>query len=252
MSDTIYAAHRGCSSIAPENSIPAFEEAVRQGFGAVECDVWQAKEDGGRPKLMILHDENLSRMCGVNVRITKLTRSELAEYPLIRGKNIDKYGGALPIPTFEEYLQILKTAPVIPVVEIKSREPEDEGNSISEETAKYLTKLLYENLPDRPAVLQSFNLHSLYRLKPFIRSNTQLFYLVKKPALIKTERLLEYKKAGITGISAKYTILSSASISRIHKCGCQLAVWTVDSRTLAHKLAAVDHVEYVISNKIFK
>ncbi|MCI7302217.1 MAG: glycerophosphodiester phosphodiesterase family protein [Clostridiales Family XIII bacterium] len=252
MSDTIYAAHRGYSSIAPENSIPAFEEAVKHGFGAVECDVWQAREDGGGPQLMIMHDENLSRMCGVNVRITKLTKSELAEYPIIRGKNIGKYGGSLPIPTFEDYLQILETTEAIPIVEIKSREPENEENAISEETARHLTSLLYNKLPGRLAVVQSFNLHSLYRLKPFIRKNTQLLYLVKKPALIKSERILEYKKAGIAGISAKYTILSSTSISRIHKCGCKLAVWTVDSRALARKLAAADHVEYVISNKIYK
>lgn len=251
MTETIYTAHRGYSSIAPENSAAAFEEAVARGFGAVECDVWEARRDSRGPELMVMHDENLSRMCGINVRITRLTRGELAEYPIIRGKNIDRYGGALPIPTFEEYLEIMAGSAAIPVIEIKSREPENEENAISEETAGHLAALLASRLPGRPAVLQSFNFHTLCRLRPFLEENIHLFYLVKKPALIKAEPLSQYKKAGITGISAKYTILSSATISMIHKAGYKLAVWTVDSRALARKLAAIDHVEYVISNKFF-
>lgn len=252
MSKTIYVAHRGYSSAAPENSIPAFQEAVKRGFGAVECDVWEAKRDGHGPELMVMHDENLSRMCGINVRITKLTRSELSEYPITRGKNIARYGGAVRIPCFEEYLDVLKTGGAIPVIEVKSREPEDEHNAIPGETAEHLMRLLYQKLPGRPVVLQSFNLHSLYRLMPYIKGNTELLYLVKKQDLIKEEKLLQYKKAGITGISAKYTILSSGLMARIHKCGHKLAVWTVDSGILARKLASADHVEYVISNKIYK
>ena len=34
-----YVAHRGYTKYAPENSIPAFEAAGKEGFQAVECDI---------------------------------------------------------------------------------------------------------------------------------------------------------------------------------------------------------------------
>ncbi len=235
--------------MAPENAMPAFQAAAEHGFGGIECDIWQVKNDHGHMDFMVMHDENLKRMCGINVRITKLTRRELSEYPIIKGKNISQYGGELPIPTFEEYLELVSDSGVTPVIEMKSRVPENEENALSSEAAERLTKLLYKKLPHGPVVLQSFNLHSLCRLKPFIRQGTELLYLVKKSELIKKEKQEIYKAKGISGISAKYTILSSGMINSLHKNGFKVAVWTVDSKLLAGKLAKVDRVEYVISNK---
>ena len=45
----------------PENSLPAFQEAVRQGY-AIELDV-RLTADG---RLAVFHDDTLQRMCGLN------------------------------------------------------------------------------------------------------------------------------------------------------------------------------------------
>ena len=50
-------AHRGLSSVAPENTIPAIQAAINAGFEWVEVDVRRSK-DGAH---IILHDENLNR-----------------------------------------------------------------------------------------------------------------------------------------------------------------------------------------------
>ena len=40
-----YVAHRGYTKYAPENSIPVFEAAGREGFQAVECDIHETAKD---------------------------------------------------------------------------------------------------------------------------------------------------------------------------------------------------------------
>ena len=64
-------AHRGLfdnHSEAPENSLAAFRKAVDQGFG-IELDV-QLTKDG---KLVVFHDFDLKRMCGIHKKLTELT-----------------------------------------------------------------------------------------------------------------------------------------------------------------------------------
>ena len=50
-------AHRGASAYAPENTLPAFELAARQGADGIELDVHLSK-DG---ELVVIHDETLDR-----------------------------------------------------------------------------------------------------------------------------------------------------------------------------------------------
>ena len=50
-------AHRGASSEAPENTLPAFELAVTQGADGIELDV-QRTLDG---RLVVCHDETIDR-----------------------------------------------------------------------------------------------------------------------------------------------------------------------------------------------
>ena len=88
-------AHRGLHSPeVPENSIPAFERAIRAGY-AIELDVHRSK-DG---VLMVFHDDDLERMTGASGRIEDLTLAELACLRLAETKE--------GIPTFDQVLQIV-------------------------------------------------------------------------------------------------------------------------------------------------
>lgn len=73
-------AHRGLfapNKLIPENSMEAFREAVEQQMG-IELDVHLTK-DG---ELVVFHDDNLKRMCGVDQTIEHLTYNALQEYHL--------------------------------------------------------------------------------------------------------------------------------------------------------------------------
>ena len=108
LSDHHYA-HRGLHDSAqgiPENSLTAFRRAVEYGYGA-ELDVHLSK-DG---RLVVMHDESLLRMTGVDRSICDCTKEELREYRL--------EGTDEPITSMEQVLPIFAgKAPL--VIELKA------------------------------------------------------------------------------------------------------------------------------------
>lgn len=71
-------AHRGLHNEKfPENSVPAFENALQQGY-AIELDVHLSK-DG---TLMVFHDDELLRMTGMPGKVEDYTADELREMKL--------------------------------------------------------------------------------------------------------------------------------------------------------------------------
>lgn len=68
-------AHRGGTSEAPENTMPAFEHAVSLGYRYLETDV-HLSADG---VLLAFHDPDLTRTCGVDGTIAEMTADELAD-----------------------------------------------------------------------------------------------------------------------------------------------------------------------------
>lgn len=62
-------AHRGSRNDGlPENSLPAFLDALRKGADIIECDVWLTADK----VVVIHHDENLKRVTGVDKLIHKV------------------------------------------------------------------------------------------------------------------------------------------------------------------------------------
>jgi glycerophosphoryl diester phosphodiesterase len=85
-------AHRGGTSSAPENTLPAFEHAVELGYRYLETDV-HLSLDG---VLMAFHDPDLRRTCGIEGTIAEMTASELADV---------RVDGRAPIPTMVELFE---------------------------------------------------------------------------------------------------------------------------------------------------
>ena len=108
-------AHRGLFSkdqSIPENSLAAFKNAVDAGYG-VELDV-QLSKDG---KVVVIHDGNLKRVCGADVKVEDLDYDELAKYRLC--------GTDEKIPLFSEVLEVIggKTPIIVELKDVpKNRE----------------------------------------------------------------------------------------------------------------------------------
>ena len=66
-----YYAHRGLynnSGSAPENTMPAFERAVKAGYG-IELDVQLTKDE----EVVVTHDFHLKRNCGIEGDVDQFT-----------------------------------------------------------------------------------------------------------------------------------------------------------------------------------
>ncbi len=83
--------HRGEHLHHPENTMPAFEEAVRVGADYFEVDV-RTTSDG---KLVLMHDAQVNRTTNGQGEVAKMTFDEI--------RALDAGGGA-KVPTFDEVL----------------------------------------------------------------------------------------------------------------------------------------------------
>lgn len=103
-----YFAHRGLhdnETDRPENSIAAFAYAVENNYG-IELDVQLSKDN----KLLVFHDDDLKRVCGVDGKIADYTFEELREFRLL--------GTEEKIPLFTEVLEVIN-GEVPLIVELK-------------------------------------------------------------------------------------------------------------------------------------
>ena len=92
-------AHRGFSTIAPENSLPAFGAAVAMGAEEIEFDLWYTK-DG---EIVSIHDSTLERVSDGCGKVYEHTYNELLAYDF-GSKFGEKFKG-MKILKFEDILK---------------------------------------------------------------------------------------------------------------------------------------------------
>jgi len=96
--DFVIMSHRGDLSSGVENTLEAFEGAIRAGAEYVELDVLQTR-DG---QIAVLHDTNLWRLAGHSIPVYDLTLDELQQLTLRQNNFIGR------IPSLDEVITALK------------------------------------------------------------------------------------------------------------------------------------------------
>lgn len=77
-------AHRGLSSRFPENTIRAFQEAIKAGANGFECDLRMTKDR----KVVAFHDDTLTRLCGVRGTIESKNWDDLKDLLVMKQEPI--------------------------------------------------------------------------------------------------------------------------------------------------------------------
>lgn len=148
-------AHRGMSSLAPENTMPAFELAVEMGVELIELDIHASKD--GVP--VVIHDYTVDRTTDGTGRVKDLTLRELKELTANKTNNADwqdnydQYPHA-KIPTLEEVLQYIKDTDAVLLIELK-------GMGIEEDVVELIEQ--YDMVSD--VYTTGFNLNALKRVQ---------------------------------------------------------------------------------------
>ncbi len=118
------AAHRGWKTKYPENTVPAFRAAMELGVDQLECDV-RVTLDG---ELVVIHDATVDRTTNGKGRVCEKTFAEIRT--LDAGSYMGEEFRGTQIPTFREFMELVKDHPTITLdVELKEY-PTQEGNEV--------------------------------------------------------------------------------------------------------------------------
>ena len=132
-------AHKGVSTEAPENTMPAYRLAVEQGYDLIEADPKFTKDN----ICVMLHDKTLNRTARLNgqelteeVAVADLTYGQLADYDVGIWKG-DAYCG-VKIPRLRELLTLGKeTGIAIKIDNVMERFTPEQQEILLEEVRSY-------------------------------------------------------------------------------------------------------------------
>lgn len=202
----LFIAHRGGAMHAPENTITAFRKALEMGADAIEFDVRKTRD-----KLpVVIHDEDLRRVAGVNKGISEMLLSELKKVKVF---NVET------IPTLEEVLQELG-GKIAMFIEIK-----DEG------LEEIVTDLIKQyNVVDHCLVI-SFNYNSLIKIK-------NLYNKIEIGLLSNTYNIPinVATKHNAMAILPRYTTITPQVIKEAHAKKLKVYTWTINDVAQALKV----------------
>lgn len=196
-------AHRGFSSLYPENTMLAFKKAYEQKAQAIELDVHLSKNN----KLVIIHDETIDRTSNGSGKVMDLTFKELKEYDF--SYKFKDYGNC-PIISLDEYFDYFYDKDIITNIEIKTDKIEYENIE-----KLVLGKIYAYGLVDK-VIISSFNINSLKRIRN-LDSQIKIAYLRSKTPEniidISKDLKLNYYHPKNTGVSIEMVgILESMGV----------------------------------------
>ncbi len=224
--------HRGASADAPENSLSAFREAMRQGADGVELDVRLC----GSGEVVVSHDATLERVAGEPIEIARSSLSRLRAADLGRGRH-ERYHGER-VPTLEEVLNALPPGALVDV-ELK-------GEGVADHRLVRRTLEVIAACGERSIVLTSFHpvlLAAARAMAPRTPAGI-LFEPLQRVGV----RLAFGRLVGAALVGAEHSLCTPKTVEAWHGQGFAVAAWTVDEPAEIERLCAAG-VDVIISNR---
>jgi glycerophosphoryl diester phosphodiesterase len=221
-------AHRGACGTMPENTIPAFEEAVKMGATYLETDV-QITSDG---VLVLAHDPHLGRTAADEREIADLTFKELqkvdagASFTPDGGKTHPFRGKGFRVPTLEEFLK-----------KFKDRRANIEVKDGTAATARLVMDMLKKYKAEDRVLLASERPEA----GPFIRSEAPSFptsasrkevlsFLVKSALCSCFPRAVPFDALQVPESAQGIKVVNGRFMSAAKRLGVQVHVWTINDK----------------------
>ena len=227
-------AHRGASGYAPENTLSAFELALKMGSRAFEFDVHLTADK----KLVVHHDYDLKRTAGNPARIAGLT------YAALKKINVgNKFGFPVErVPLLEEVVHL-----IAPKAEWINFELKNDGNIYPG-----LEEVLLGFIRSRPglaekAIFSSFDYGALKRLRAQDKGikigylGHHLRSLLLLPAVVRA------KTVGAVNFHIPLRLAFALNVALIRKAGFKVCVYTVNTKSEALRMQKIG-VDGIFSN----
>ena len=211
-------AHRGYSTTAPENTLPAYVLARELGFLYAECDVAFTKDGVA----VLLHDATIDRTSNGSGALSDLTFEEIRQYDFGSWKNA-KYVGT-KIPSFEEFIALCSEIGLHPYIEIKN------DTTYTQEQIQSLVNIVKAYGMEDNCTWISFSLDYLGYVKN-ADDTARLGYVSSKnvtQTMINSVLALQTDKNEVF-LDISYNMLNEANAMLAALNGLPLEAWTVDS-----------------------
>ncbi|WP_431794647.1 glycerophosphodiester phosphodiesterase [Bacillus altitudinis] len=229
-------AHRGSSSAAPENTIAAFDVAVKQGADYIELDVQMTMDQ----HVVVIHDDTVDRTTNGNGLVKSYTLDQLKK--LDAGSWFDQQYTNERIPTLQEILERYSQRIGI-LIEIKHPKRQI---GIEKAVARIINRFAYS----RHIMIQSFDVHALQRIKAFAPS-LRTALIIKPDAFKLTKRKLTTYSSLANCLNMKKTMINRWWIDRIHTFGMDVFIWTVKDQKTADRIKKYPIDGVVTDNPLF-
>ena len=210
MKNTLIVAHRGISSLYPENTLIAFKEAMKLGVDMIELDVHQTR-DG---KLVVIHDDSLDRTTNGKGKVNQITLKEIKKHSA--GKWFSKKFEKEKIPLLGEVFEMVKNKKIKLLIEIKQVGVE---KSLLNLIKRYK---IFDNV-----ICGSFYLESIVRIRKLSPAIPTAF-ITDSLNLERMKKTL--LREGINIVAINFSNLSSSLLKSYHASGFVVDAWTIDDR----------------------
>lgn len=220
-------AHRGYSAKFPENTLKAFKKGFEYGADGLELDL-RLTADG---ELVVIHDEDLQRLFGVQQKIRELTLKQLRKY--------SKDGET--IPTFEEVLSIIPKGKLLNA-EFKEHE-------VAEDAIDLIKKHgLVES-----TIVSSFHHDLIARLikeYPKMKFGFLIGEELRDNPIELVKNLLKHNPYSmhLPHQLADYPDYFNIICDLVKKCGAKIFIWTLDDLQKYERIK--DRIDGVITNEV--
>lgn len=224
-------AHRGASGSAPENTLPAFELAARQGADAFELDV-RLTADG---IAVVIHDSALGRTTDRAASVAALTLAQIqaadagARFTPDGGRSFPYRGAGVRVPTLIEVLRAFPQMPVLIEVKEVAVGPAARQVLLEERAAERCVAA-----SEHSAALDGF------RQGPFLvgASGRDIAALWRGCVLRRPLARVDYRLLSVPERWRGLPVPTRRFIAAAGTLGCPVHVWTVNDAATARRLWA--------------
>lgn len=219
-------AHRGNSTVAVPNTIPAFKEAINEGADYAELDVRQTKDD----VIVVTHDASLEEMTDQDINVRDITYEQLQKIPCI-----EENGIKCTVPKLEDVIKVCK-GKIKLNIEIKT------GNNDSEDYVSDVVKVIENTGFVDNCVITSLDYDALKQVKkcnPKIRTGYIMAVAMGD----------FYNLTDVDFFSMETTFVSSNVVEKAHKHNKEVYVWTVNDEASLKKCIEIN-VDNIITDNV--
>jgi glycerophosphoryl diester phosphodiesterase len=238
--------HRGARAVMPENTLPAFEYAIRVGADVIELDLAVTKDN----VLVVSHDPLINeKICsgpaGANRTIRQLTLTEVKAWDCGAKANPEfPRQKAIPgtrIPTLEEVLNLAPKGKFEFNIETKSDPKRPELQPEPEEFARMVADLVRKKGLASRVIVQSFDwrtIDAMKKIAPEIRV-AALHPAGMSDAVLKMDYIKAMNERGYKIASPHYKFVNKLKVQQARKLGMTVIPWTAnDTKTWDELIAA--------------